>query len=91
MLVGAYFANEVGAAHQLQQQAALGRRWMQQQHQQHHSSRSQQPQPARRCTRSDAAARTPPIQAVDTGIASVWEKHNQGKLFKHMTIPSQDE
>lgn len=30
-------------------------------------------------------------EAVDSGIQSVWESHNQGKLFKHMAIPAQEE
>lgn len=25
---------------------------------------------------------------IDTGLMSVWESHNKGKLFKHMTFPA---
>jgi hypothetical protein len=31
------------------------------------------------------------LQALDTGINSWWESRNQGKLFKHMTIPQAEE
>jgi hypothetical protein len=30
-------------------------------------------------------------QALDTAVNSVWEARNQGKLFKHMSIPASDE
>lgn len=30
-------------------------------------------------------------EALDTGINSWWESRNQGKLFKHMTIPPAEE
>jgi hypothetical protein len=31
------------------------------------------------------------LQALDNGINSWWESRNQGKLFKHMTIPPAEE
>lgn len=31
------------------------------------------------------------LQMVDKAVASVWEGHNKGKLFKDLTIPAAEE
>jgi hypothetical protein len=39
----------------------------------------------------DTASAAAAPQALDTGINRAWERQNQGKLFKHMTIPPAEE
>ena len=31
------------------------------------------------------------VQAVNAGFDAMWESHNKGKLYKHMTIPVPEE
>lgn len=32
-----------------------------------------------------------PVQVVNQGFDSMWESHNKGKLYKHMTFPTPEE